>query len=67
MNSVGGYPLIFAELIRRGWSDGDLAKLAGGNILRVLRRAEAVSASMKDESPSLATLPLAAGEPKSGG
>ena len=67
MNSVSGYPLIFAELIRRGWSDGDLAKLAGGNILRVLRRAEAVSASMKDEPPSLATLPPAAAEPKSGG
>jgi membrane dipeptidase len=57
MNSVGGYPLLFAELIRRGWSDGDLGKLAGGNLLRVLRKAEAVSASMKDEPPSMATLP----------
>ena len=55
MNSVAGYPLIFAELIRRGWNDKDLAKLAGGNILRVLRQAEAVSASMKDVPPSLAT------------
>ncbi len=67
MNSVSGYPLVFAELIRRGWSDSDLAKLAGGNILRVLRRAEAVSASMKDEAPSLATLPPPTPEPKSGG
>jgi membrane dipeptidase len=66
MNSVSGYPLIFAELIRRGWSDGDLAKLAGGNILRVMRRAEAVAASMKDMPPSLATLPPAVAEPKSG-
>jgi membrane dipeptidase len=56
MNSVGGYPLLFAELIRRGWRDGDLAKLAGGNILRVLRKAEAVSASMKAVPPSMATL-----------
>ena len=56
MNSVSGYPLLFAELIRRGWSDSDLAKLAGGNVLRVMRRAEAVSASMKDEAPSIATL-----------
>jgi membrane dipeptidase len=57
MNSVSGYPLLFAELIRRGWSDGDLGKLAGGNLLRVLRKAEAVSATMKDEPPSMATLP----------
>ena len=57
MNSVSGYPLLFAELIRRRWSDRDLAKLAGGNLLRVLRRAEAVAASMKDEPPSMATLP----------
>ena len=65
MNSVSGYPLLFAELIRRGWSDKDLAKLAGGNILRVLRRAEEVSASMKDVPPSLATLPAEAPAPKS--
>ncbi len=56
MNSVSGYPLLFAELIRRGWDDADLAKLAGGNLLRVLRQAEAVSASMKDEAPAMATL-----------
>jgi membrane dipeptidase len=54
--SVAGYPLLFAELIRRGWSDANLAKLAGGNVLRVLRQAERVSASMKAESPSMATL-----------
>jgi membrane dipeptidase len=56
MNSVAGYPLLFAELIRRGWSDENLSKLAGGNILRVMRRAEAVAASMKDVPPSMATL-----------
>lgn len=56
MNSVSGYPLVFAELIRRGWSDEDLAKLAGGNVLRVLRQAEAVAASMKDEAPATARL-----------
>jgi len=56
MNSVGGYPLLFAELIRRGWSDGDLARLAGGNLLRAMRRAEAVAAAMKDEPPAMATL-----------
>ena len=56
MNSVSGYPLLFAELIRRGWSDADLAKLAGRNLLRVLRQAEAVSASMKSEQPATARL-----------
>jgi len=56
MNSVSGYPLLFAELIRRGWSDANLANLAGGNVLRVMRRAEAVAASMKDEPPAMATL-----------
>jgi len=59
MNSVSGYPLLFAELIRRGWSDRDLAKLAGGNVLRVMRKAEAVAVSMKDVAPSLATLDTA--------
>ena len=48
LGSADGYPLLFAELIRRGWSDANLAKLAGGNVLRALRRAEAVAVSMKD-------------------
>ncbi|MDQ3077609.1 MAG: dipeptidase [Pseudomonadota bacterium] len=53
LGGADGYPNLFAELIRRGWSDANLAKLAGGNFLRALRRAEAVSASMKDVPPSL--------------
>ncbi len=51
--TVADYPNLFAELIRRGWSDDKLAKLAGGNILRVMRRAEAVAASMKQVPPAL--------------
>jgi membrane dipeptidase len=43
MEDVSTYPLLFAELIRRGWSDRDLAKLSRGNILRVMREAEAVA------------------------
>ena len=62
LGGVEAYPRLFAELIRRGWSDKDLAKLAGGNILRVLRRAEAVASSMKDEAPSMATLEPAKSE-----
>jgi membrane dipeptidase len=52
LTGVQDYPNLFAELIRRGWSDQNLAKLAGGNVLRVLRRAEAVSKSMAGEPPA---------------
>jgi len=47
LQSVADFPNLFAELIRRGWSDDMLAKLAGRNLLRVMRKAEAVAASMK--------------------
>jgi membrane dipeptidase len=47
LNSVSTYPALLAELMRRGWSDADVAKLAGGNILRVLDDAQAVAQSMK--------------------
>jgi membrane dipeptidase len=56
MTGVETYPRLFAELIRRGWNDADLAKLAGGNILRALRGAEATAASMKNVPPSMATV-----------
>jgi membrane dipeptidase len=59
LGSVDGYPLVFAELIRRGWSDENLAKLAGGNFLRALRQAEAVAASMKNTPAALDKLPVA--------
>jgi membrane dipeptidase len=44
MSDVSCYPDLFAELIRRGWTDANLAKLANGNILRVMRESEAVAA-----------------------
>ncbi len=47
LGNVGTYPALLAELMRRGWSDADIAKLAGGNILRVMDRAESVAASMQ--------------------
>jgi membrane dipeptidase len=40
MGGVETYPVLFVELMRRGWSDAELAALAGGNLLRVLRAAE---------------------------
>jgi membrane dipeptidase len=47
LKSVADYPNLFAELIRRGWSDDMLAKLAGGNILRVMQGAEKVAATSR--------------------
>jgi membrane dipeptidase len=40
LEDVSGYPRLFAELLDRGWSEADCAKLAGANTLRVLRAAE---------------------------
>lgn len=57
LEDVGQYPALFAELIERGWSDDDLAKLAGRNALRVLRDAERVAERLQAErGPSLATI-----------
>ena len=43
LSDVSMYPNLFAELIRRGWSDHDLTLLAGENLLRAMAQAEAVS------------------------
>jgi membrane dipeptidase len=43
LSDVSMYPNLFAELIRRGWSDKDLKLLAGENVLRAMERAEAVA------------------------
>ncbi|HEX8480696.1 MAG TPA: dipeptidase [Allosphingosinicella sp.] len=56
LEGVESYPALLAELARRGWSDSDLAKLAGGNILRVMERVEQVAAGMKSEPPLIATI-----------
>ncbi|MEI2713375.1 MAG: dipeptidase [Nocardioides sp.] len=40
LEDVSTYPLLFAALAERGWSDDDLAKVANRNVLRVLRAAE---------------------------
>jgi membrane dipeptidase len=42
---------LLQELGRRGWSDTELAKVAGDNLLRVLSQAEAVSARLRSERP----------------
>jgi membrane dipeptidase len=52
LEDVSRFPYLFAELIRRGWSDADLAKLAGGNIVRTLATAETVAARLQKERPA---------------
>ena len=56
LEGVETYPALLAELARRGWSDSDLARLAGGNVLRAMERAERVAAGMKSEPPLIATI-----------
>ena len=57
LEDVSKFPALFAELARRGWTDAELAKLANGNVLRVLEQAEAVSARLrKARAPSQATI-----------
>ena len=57
LQDVSRYPYLFAELIRRGWSDADLAKLANGNILRALRQAEGTAARLqKERTPSVKSI-----------
>ncbi|MGH7530751.1 MAG: dipeptidase [Gemmatimonadales bacterium] len=46
LEDVGKFPDLLAELLRRGWSDQDIRKLVGLNLLRVLREAERVSAEL---------------------
>ncbi len=43
LGDVSCFPALFAELLDRGWSEDDCARLAGGNVLRVMREAEAFS------------------------
>jgi membrane dipeptidase len=54
---VSSYPALFAELLRRGWKEEGLAKLARGNVLRVLRGAEQAATRLQQERPpSYATI-----------
>jgi membrane dipeptidase len=57
LEDVSTFPQLFAELIRRGWSDDDLRKLAGRNVLRAMRAAEATAARLQRErQPSTRTI-----------
>ncbi len=56
LDDVSGYPNLVEELLRRHWSDADLAKLTWQNAVRVLRDAESAAAALRAErGPSSAT------------
>ncbi len=52
LGDVSGYPRLLGELVRRGWSDEDLGKLASGNVLRAMRRAEQVALRLARARPA---------------
>jgi membrane dipeptidase len=57
LDDVSRYPYLTAELLRRGYSDADVRKIIGGNLLRVMRQAEGVAARLQRErAPSTATI-----------
>jgi membrane dipeptidase len=58
LESVARYPALLVELMRRGWSDADVAKVAGENVLRVMAEAERVAQQLRANSlASEATMP----------
>jgi membrane dipeptidase len=52
LEDVSTFPALFAELARRGWTEADLRKLAGENVLRVLEQAEKAAARLRKERPA---------------
>jgi membrane dipeptidase len=57
LESVDRFPALLIELMRRGWTDGDIAKVAGENVLRVMAACERVAAGLRaDKAPSEAQI-----------
>ena len=57
LTDVSGFPALLGELLRRGYSDDDVRTVAGRNVLRTMRGAEAVAARLRSErGPSEATI-----------
>jgi hypothetical protein len=66
LDNVSTYPALTAELMRRGYSDADLRKILGQNVLRVMRGAEKVSKRLQQErGPSVAVFPGTGAQPAS--
>lgn len=57
LEDVSRFPYLTAELLRRGYSDADVGKILGGNLIRVMRQAETVAARLQSErAPSTAQI-----------
>jgi len=56
LENVSTYPALTAELLRRGYSDTDIKKIIGLNVLRVMRGVERVAAKLQSERPPSAVL-----------
>ena len=57
LEDVSTYPALTAELLKRGYSDDDIKKVIGLNVLRAWRQADRVAADLKKQrGPSSATL-----------
>jgi len=54
LEDVSTFPALVAELLRRGWSDGDVKRVIGLNVLRVMREAERAAARLQRERPASA-------------
>jgi membrane dipeptidase len=59
LEGVDKYPALLAELMRRGWTDADIAKVSGENMLRVLAAVESESARLKRASASGSSVTIA--------
>ena len=63
LEDVSKYPGLTAELLRRGWSEDDVRKALGLNVLRAMRRAEQTAARLqKQREPSTATIEVLDGK-----
>jgi membrane dipeptidase len=55
LGDVTRFPALLAELLARGYTDEEVKKIAGGNLLRVMREAEQISEELrKERDPSIA-------------
>jgi len=52
LESVAGYPNLLRELLARGYTDEQLAKICSGNLLRVWSEVERVAAESRQELPA---------------
>jgi membrane dipeptidase len=56
LEGVDRYPALLEELMRRGWTNSDIAKVAGENLLRVMAAAEKVGVKLRAARPASSLL-----------